>query len=358
MFKIIFLTGLSMCKRLTAYVDYNIPDAEIYLTKIDRTMEAIELYLETPKSMHWRENNIWIASIDAIYSEVDRKYSAELHLFNPLNGIKEARLKLRTPTNSFLSRASLLVETQQSIKIIKSEIDFPFLGYFKLKLITNRSLSLDNNEMKIIYKLLQSEEESIQWIGKIIHSSNKLKEFDCLHESQFISTQFSKYNMKITFHQKYIPFISRKSELTVGWNDDYRDRIRLSYFSDLNFTDIRSLKITNENSFTIEATPFDINYALKLDIGVVFDNHELQQLNIDMIGKDLNGRENLDFSGFLNYDRNNSSLNQTINAALKYAGHDLFGCGQILTVKDLDLAGILNFQQKHKRNITVVHSER
>lgn len=358
MFKIIFQTGLSMCKRLTAYVDYKIPDAEIFLTKIDRTMGAIELYLEAPKSMHSRENNIWITSIDAIDSEVDRKYSAELHLFNPLNGVKEARLKLQTPKNSFLSRASLFVEIQQSIEIIESEIDFPFLGYFRLKLITNRSLNLVNNEMKISYKLLQSEEESIQWIGKIIHSSNELKEIDCLHESQFISTQFSKYNMKITFHQKFIPFVSRKSELTIGWNDDYRDRIRLSYTSDLNVTDIRPLKITNENYFIIEATPFDINYELKLDIGLVFDSHKLQQLNIDIIGKDLNGRENFDFSGFLNYDRNNSSLNQTINVALKYAGHDFFGCGQILTVRDLDLAGILKFRQKHKRNITVAHSER
>jgi hypothetical protein len=86
--------------RIPAYEGYQISEAEIYLSTIDRTMGAIELYLETPKSMHLRETNIWIASIDGINSEVNRNYSVELHLFNPLRGVKEARFKFRTPTSS------------------------------------------------------------------------------------------------------------------------------------------------------------------------------------------------------------------------------------------------------------------
>ncbi len=41
------MTGLSICKSKTPYEDSPIPNAEIYLSKIDKTMEAIELYLET-----------------------------------------------------------------------------------------------------------------------------------------------------------------------------------------------------------------------------------------------------------------------------------------------------------------------
>jgi hypothetical protein len=195
-------------------------------------MKAIELYLAMPKSMHLRETNIWNASIDAINSGIDRKYSVELHLSNPLRGIKEARLEFRTPSN------------------------------------------------------------------------------------------------------------------------------RCSFNSYLNVSDLQPLKITNENLFVIEAKPFDINYELKSDTEMVLDNRELQKLNIEIIGKDVNGRENMDFRGFLNYERNYLSLNQTINAALKYAGHDLFCHGHLIKSKDLNLAGILEFQQQHKRNISVVHNER
>jgi hypothetical protein len=260
--------------------------------------------------------------------------------------------------NLFSSRASLLVEVQDSIVIIKSEVEIPSLGYFRLKYISNRNLNLQNNEMDINYKLLQSKEESIKWIVKVVHISNKLKEFDFSHESQIISTQFSEYNTQIKFYQRFIPFKSRKTELTIGWNKNYSDRIRCSYNCNLNFLDQQPLKITNENLFIIEAIPFDINYELKSDIELILDNSELQKLNIEMIGKDVNGRENMDFRGFLNYERNDLSLNQTINAALKYAGHDLFYCGHLIKSKDLNITGILEFQQQHKRNITAVHNER
>jgi hypothetical protein len=198
------LTGLSICKRLTAYEGYMIPDAEIYVSKNDTTMRAIELHSEMPKSMHLRGTNIWIASIDAINSEVGRKYSLELHLYNPLRGFKQVLLKFRTPTNLFLSQVALLFEVQDWIGIIKSEVEFQFLGYFKLKYNSNTSLNLQNYEMTINYKLLQSKEESINWILKVVESSNKLKEIDYTYESQIISTQFSKYNTQITFYQRVI----------------------------------------------------------------------------------------------------------------------------------------------------------
>jgi hypothetical protein len=212
--------------------------------------------------------------------------------------------------------------------------------------------------MTINYKLLQSKKESINWILKVVESSNKLKEIDYTYESQIISTQFSKYNTQITFYQRVTPFKSRKTELTIGWNKDYSDRIRSSNNAILNVSDLQPLKITNENLFTIEATPLDINYELKLDIGLILDNRELQRINIEMIGKDVNGRENMDFKGFLNYERNDLSLNQTIYAALKYAGHDLFSSGHLIKSKDLNLAGILEFQLQHKRNIIDVYNER
>jgi hypothetical protein len=292
-------------------------------------------------------------------SEIKRKYSAKLHLFIPLCGIKEARLEFQTPTNLFLSRALLLVEVQDAIGIIKSEVKFPFLGYFKLKYISNRSLNLENIEMKINYKLLQSKEESMKLIVKVVRSSNKLKEIDCTYESQIISTQFSKYDTQIKFYQRLIPLKSRKTELTIGWNKDYSDRIRYLYNYNLNVSDLQPLKIANESyRIIIEATPFNINYELESDIELILDNRELQKLNIEIIGKDVNGRENMDFRGFLNYERNYLFLNQTVNAALKYAGHDLFYHGHLIKPKDLNLAGILEFQQQHKRNITVVHNER
>jgi hypothetical protein len=126
----------------------------------------------------------------------------------------------------------------------------------------------------------------------------------------------------------------------------------------LNVSDLQPSNITNENLFTIEAKPFDINYELKSDFELILNNSELQKLNFEIIGKDINGRENMDLRGFLNYDRNDLTLNQTINAALKYAGHHLFSFGHLIKSKDLNLTGNLEFTQQHIRNITVVHNER
>jgi hypothetical protein len=107
----------------------------IYLSKIDRTMGAIELSLEKPKSMY-SSKRIWIASIDGVNSEMDRKYSAELHLFNIMSGVKEGRLKLQTPSSLFLTRGSFLIKVEGSKLIFESEVDLPFFGDFRIKMST------------------------------------------------------------------------------------------------------------------------------------------------------------------------------------------------------------------------------
>jgi hypothetical protein len=356
-----FITGLSMCRRISANKGYQIPDAEIYLSKNDTTMGAIELYLETPKSMHLRETNIWIASIDGINSEVNRKYSVELHLFNPLRGVKEARFKFRTPTSLFLTRGSFLHKVEASKEIFESEVNFPFLGDFRIKSDVKKTSDTRSLDMKIDYKLLQSKWESINLKEKITYNTKegkKSKIISFIFYGQLNSTQFPKCNSQISYYIDYRPFVSKMSELMIEWNKDYRDKIRYSHALKMYLSNLQPFKMTAENTFVFEVRPFHINYEFKVETDMAIVKGRPQLITIYLVGKDVQGREDLEIKGHFQYERTDSPLIWTINSTLKYLGRELLYWSSVKQIKDLTFVGTTKYQLQKGRIVTVVHNER
>jgi hypothetical protein len=328
-------------------------------------MGTIELYLETSKSMHLRETNIWIASIDGINSGVNRKYSVELHLFNPLGGVKEARFKFRTPTSLFLTRGSFLHKIEGSKETFESDVDFPFLGDFRIKSNVNKSSDTRSLDMKIDYKLLQSKWESINLNKKMTYNSKKRKIskiISSIFYGRYNSTQFPKCNSQISYYIDYRPYVSKKSELTIEWNEDYRDKIRCAHTSKRDFSNSRpfnrSFKMTTENALYFEATPFDINYEFKVETDMAIVKGIPQLLTIDLVGKDVKGREDMEINGHFQYERTYSPLIQTTNSTLRYPGRELFYWSTVKQIKDLTFVGTTKYQLQKGRIITVVHNER
>jgi hypothetical protein len=261
------MTELSICKSKTPYEDSSIPNAEIYLSKIDKTMEAIELYLETPPKDS-KEMNVWIARVNATNSEVNREYSAELELLIPSEGEKEATLKLRSPMNLFLTRASLQSQRNGSNSRMEIEINCPYSGQYKIKSNVNTTSDTRSLDMKIDYKLLQSKWESINLNEKITFNTKKGKKskiIDFIFYGRLNSTQFPEYNSQISYSMNYRPYVSKKSELTIEWNEDYKDKIRYSHTSKMDLSNLPPFKMTTENAFILEVTPFDINYEFKVE---------------------------------------------------------------------------------------------
>jgi hypothetical protein len=357
------MTGLSICKSKTPYEDSPIPNVEIYLSKIDNTMEAIELHLETPPKDS-KEMNVWIARVNATNSEVNREYSAELELFNPSEGKKEAQLKLRSPINLYSTRASLQSERDGSSSRMEIEVNCPYSGQFKIKSNVNTTSDTRSLDMKIDYKLLQSKWESINLNEKITYNTKELKKgkkskmINFILYGQLNSTQFPKYNSQISYHMNYRPYVNKKSELTIEWNEDYRDKIRYSHTSKMDLSNLRPFKMTTENAFVFEATPFDINYEFKVETDMAIVKGRPQLLTIDLIGKDVKGREDMEIKGYLHYERTDSPLIQTINSTLKYPGRELFYWSVVKQIKDLTFAGTTKYQLQKGRIVTVVHNER
>jgi hypothetical protein len=156
----------------------------------------------------------------------------------------------------------------------------------------------------------------------------------------------------------YRPYVNKKSELTIEWNEDYRDKIRYSHTSKMDLSNLRPFKMTTENAFVFEATPFDINYEFKVETDMAIVKGRPQLLTIDLIGKDVKGREDMEIKGYLHYERTDSPLIQTINSTLKYPGRELFYWSVVKQIKDLTFAGTTKYQLQKGRIVTVVHNER
>jgi hypothetical protein len=116
--------------------------------------------------------------------------------------------------------------------------------------------------------------------------------------------------------------------------------------------------MTTENAFVFEATPFDINYVFKVETHMTAVKARPQSLSLDFIGKDVNGREDMEIKGHLQYDRTDSPLISTINSTLKYPGLELFYWSTVKQIKDLTFVGTSKYQLQKGRIVTVVHNER
>jgi hypothetical protein len=116
--------------------------------------------------------------------------------------------------------------------------------------------------------------------------------------------------------------------------------------------------MTTENAYVFEATPFDINYELKVETHMTAVKARPQSLSLDFIGKDVNGREDMEIKGHLQYDRTDSPLISTINSTLKYPGLELFYWSTVKQIKDLTFVGTSKYQLQKGRIVTVVHNER
>jgi hypothetical protein len=116
--------------------------------------------------------------------------------------------------------------------------------------------------------------------------------------------------------------------------------------------------MTTENAFVLEATPFDINYEFKVETDFTAFKGQPKSFTIDLVGKDVKGREDMEIKGHLQYDRAYFPSIWTINSTLKYPGRELFHWSTFKHAKDLTFVGTSKYQLQKGRIVTVVHNER
>jgi hypothetical protein len=248
------------------------------------------------------------------------------------------------------------------------EINCPHYGQYKIKSNLNTTSDTRSLDMKIDYKLPQSKWESINLNKKITYNLNdfkigkklKITDFKYTIElyGQFNSTQFPKYNSQISCYM-YSSLYDRKAELTIQWNEDYRDKIRYSKTTKMDFLYLPPfIKTISEEVVVFEATPFDINYELKGKTNMAIGKGEIQLLTIDLVGKDVKGREDMEIKGHLQYEGTDSPLTATINSTLKYPGRELFFWSTVKEIKDLTYVGTIKYQLQEGRIVTIVYNQR
>jgi hypothetical protein len=191
----------------------------------------------------------------------------------------------------------------------------------------------------------------------MLRKAKKTKIINFILYGQLNSTQFPEYNSQISYYTIFRPYVSKKSELSFEWNEDYRDKIRYSHTSKMDVSDLRPFKMTTENAFVLEATPFDINYEFKVETDMAAVKGKPQSFTIDFVGKDVKGREDMEIKGHLQYDRTDSPSIWTINSTLKYPGRELFYWSTVKQIKDLTFVGTSKYQLQKGRIVTVVHNE-
>jgi hypothetical protein len=111
--------------------------------------------------------------------------------------------------------------------------------------------------------------------------------------------------------------------LTVAWNQQFNDKfhvLQVSKYSKL----VLNSEQKFENTLVLEITSFDVNYELRANVVINRRGSEGSKYNVELIGKDKNGRKENDIKGMLEYKHISSSLSQlSMDTSLKCAKRDM-----------------------------------
>jgi hypothetical protein len=177
-------------------------------------------------------------------------------------------------------------------------------------------------DLTVEYKLKSEKKESLKFSAKLQNLThdrlNKMSAF-----GELTSTQFPKLNFHLGYNLRLKPFERIENDLTVAWNQKFNDKfhvLQVSKYSKLVLNSEQKFK----NTLVLEITPLDMNYELRANVEINRRGSEGSKYNMELIGKDRNGRKENDIKRMLEYKHISRSLSQlSMDASLKCANRDM-----------------------------------
>ena len=126
----------------------------------------------------------------------------------------------------------------------------------------------------------------------------------------------------------------------------------------MDITELRPFKMVSENKVVVEAKHLDINYDFDIKTDFSFVKSKPKTFSVQLVGKDLEGREDRDIKGSVEYMRTEAPLHQTIKAELKSPGRDLLYESHVQQVNDQQFKGVMKYQLEKGKVVTIKHKER
>ncbi len=176
--------------------------------------------------------------------------------------------------------------------------------------------------LTVEYKLKSEKKESLKFSAKLQNlTHNRLNKMSAF--GKLTSTQFPKLNFHLGYNLRLKPFERLENDLTVAWNQQFNDKfhvLQVSKYSKL----VLNSEQKFENTLVLEITPLDVNYELRANAVINRRGSEGSKYNVELIGKDKNGRKENDIKGMLEYKHISSSLSQlSMDTSLKCAKRDM-----------------------------------
>ncbi|CAG2102366.1 unnamed protein product [Medioppia subpectinata] len=164
------------------------------------------------------------------------------------------------------------------------------------------------------------------------------------------STQYPSYNSKVSYYWVYKPYQNMKTDVSVEWGPELKDKIRVNAVSKMDIIELRPLQMVQEHQYVVEITPLDINYDLKINTNIAMIKSRPRLLNFKLI---LNA--SLAYPG--NEVTYYSDIKQILNASLAYPGNEVTYYSDIKQVKDLSYSGKIIYSPSKGKLITIEHKE-
>ncbi|CAG2104315.1 unnamed protein product [Medioppia subpectinata] len=351
------LFGLNVCKTKTWSDNSPIPNLEYYYTKADPTLDSITLTLEKPQDMA-ADQRTWTAKVSA----GERQYVAQIDVNNP-SGVypKKLSLKLQSPRRT--STADVTLDRQQGGDVSKMEVDLkvPEVIDVNTKYNVEKVGNQSNVDVLVTYKCGHSDRvETLRWTRKSSYENKKDKKAKQMTISLFgelQSTQYPSYNSKVSYYWVYKPYQNMKTDVSVEWGPELKDKIRVNAVSKMDIIELRPLQMVQEHQYVVEITPLDINYDLKINTDIAMIKSRPRLLNLKLVGKDVTGRPNREIRGDLKYESLDGPHQQILNATLAYPGNEVTYYSDIKQVKDLSYSGKIIYSPSKGKLITIEHKE-
>ena len=352
------IAGLNICRSINWIDNSPIPNMEYYVTKDDPSLDSIELTLEKPAASATRDLLMWTAKVNA----GKREYLGQFELRNPKEGQKKANLKLVSPIRTITAETTLFNSADGNVS--KLELNLKAPNVIDLDSEYNFEQKGDEKSVNLLaeYQLPGSDrKESFKWSRKssmTFKKEKKSKQLNAMFLGELKSTEFPKYNTKLSYNANVKPFQTSKSDLKLEWGPQFKDRVRLTHTSKMDVIELKPFQMVSENALIVEATPLDINYDFKLNSDISMAKSKPKLISFDLIGNDVEGRPNREIKGSLRYERTEQPIQQTINASISYPGRDITYYSEVKQIKDLKFKGKMLYSPQKGRLVTIEHEER
>jgi len=354
------LFGLDICLKRVWLDNSPIPYpqyAEYYYTKADPSLESIELVLERPAA-DAKDLKTWTARVNA----GQRQYLAQIELQNPEGYPKKVSAKLQSPKRT--STAVVSLDRQQNGDKSNLEIDLKVPE----KIDINTKYNIDKTgpessvEVVVEYQLARpgAKRETLKWTRKAsldYKKEKKSKQINVSFLGELQSTQFPQYNSKVTYYTQLRPYQNSKTDASVEWGPELKDRVRVSHTSKMDVIELRPFQMISENQFVVEVTPLDINYDFKVNSDISMIKSKPKLLSVKLVGKDVNGRPDREIKGEFKYESLEAPVQQIMNASLAYPGNEVSYYSEIKQIKDLTYSGKVIYSPSKGRVVTIEHKE-